>query len=151
MRMIQSVKALLFVILFFSIGIHMILSCTYQENMESLSPMVYISKQNDNYEVLDQLYNYNACKTKYTQVVWHVPDKDANVSTLVLPSESLHFYASTESRPECCGPTCGIKETRDRKSPISKTTGCLCRSNEQIEFLRQRGGNSIKTYDNTIF
>lgn len=149
MYLIHSVKVLLSLLMIFSIGIHMVLSCTYQENMESLSPMVYVSKPN--YEVLEHLYNYNTCKTKYTQVVWHVPDKDANVSTLVLPSESLHFYNSTESRPECCGPTCGVKTKRSSKESISKTKGCLCMSNEQIEFLRQRGGNSIKTYDNTIF
>lgn len=149
MKAIQYIKFFFLIVILSVLCINPYYSCVYQENMQTLSPMVYIS--NPRMKILNQLYNYNNCKTKYTNVVWHVPDNDANVSTLVLPSQSLHFYSETESRPECCGPNCGIKTKYKHKNQISKTSGCLCMSNEQIEYIRNRGGNSIKTYDNTIF
>jgi len=144
---IHSVKVLLFILILLSVCVNTIYSCTYQESMTDLSPMIYMSGK----KVLNELYDYNTCKSKYTNVIWHIPDNNANVSTLVLPSESLLFYGATESRPECCGPTCGIKMKHKRKTYISKTSGCPCMSNEQIRYLRNRGGNSIQTYDNTIF
>jgi hypothetical protein len=46
-----------------------------------------------------------------------------------LPEGQLSFYADTRMSPECC------------PSTYSGSTGCVCPSVEQVQYLNERGGN----------
>lgn len=140
-------KHILFILLLISVLLNTLYSCSYKEPMQSLSPMPFISP----YQSVDSIYNYNSCSSKYTDVIWYVPDKESNLSSLVLPSESMVYYKKTEYRPECCNPTCGLKINPKQSNRIGRTSGCPCYSNEQLQFLRDRGNNNIDNRDNTIF
>lgn len=139
-------RHVVFILLLISVLLNTFYSCAYKEAMQSLSPMPFVSEL----QQVNSIYNYSTCPSKYTEIVWYVPDKDSNVSSLVLPSESMVYYKKTEYRPECCNPSCGIK-TYKQSSRIGKTSGCPCYSNEQLRFLRDRGNNNIDNRDNTIF
>lgn len=138
---------ILFILIVLSVCLNTLYSCSYKEAMQSLSPMPFISP----FEQVNSMKNYNNCSSKYTDVVWYVPDRESNVSSLVLPSESMVYYTKTEYRPECCNPTCGIKTYHKQSNRVAKTSGCPCYSNEQLQFLRNRGNNNIHNSDNTIF
>jgi hypothetical protein len=142
----------LILILLLNILIHVVIGSASTENMQLLSPMKYLS-QNNTIDVFEN--TYKSCKSKYTDVVWHVPDKESNFSNLVNPNESLIFFASTEYRPKCCAPTCDMKYkyalvANPLDDRIGRTTGCPCLSNEQITYLQKRGGNHDDSYDNIM-
>ena len=142
----------LILVLFLNIFIHVAIGSVTIENMQLLSPMHVISQNN----TLNVLGNTNqSCKSKYTDVVWYVPDKESNISKMIDPDESLIFFASTEYRPVCCSPTCDMKykyalATNPLDYRIGRTSGCPCLSNEQITYLQKRGGNHGDAYDNTM-
>jgi hypothetical protein len=53
-----------------------------------------------------------------------------NVGTPVpLPEGELFFFADNKFKPECC------------PSTYSDSTGCACLSQEQVNYINQRGGN----------
>ena len=53
-----------------------------------------------------------------------------NVGTPVpLPEGELFFFADNKFKPECC------------PSTYSSSTGCACLSQDQVDYVNQRGGN----------
>lgn len=53
-----------------------------------------------------------------------------NVGTPVpLPEGELFFFADNKFKPECC------------PSTYSNSTGCACLSQDQVNYINQRGGN----------
>lgn len=142
----------LIIILLLNTLIHMVVGSSSIENMQSLSPMPFVSNDKE----LDIVENkHRTCKSKYTDVVWYVPNRESNVSQLIYPNESLIFFKSTEYRPKCCAHTCDMKykyafSANPLDERIGKTNGCPCLSNEQITYLQKRGGNHNDAHDNTM-
>lgn len=67
-------------------------------------------------------------------------DHDSYKSKHVDPSTSLHFFADTEFKPDCCGAT--YSSTGAVKAALgNETGGCACLSKEQVNYLNTRGGN----------
>lgn len=62
---------------------------------------------------------------KSGQMAWDGPYSVPNVSV-----PNGWFFASNKSSPECC-----------KAATYSTSTGCLCTTKEQLNFLNQRGGN----------
>ena len=50
-----------------------------------------------------------------------------------LPEGQLFFYANNHFKPECC-----------KFSTVSGSGGCACETTEQVNYLRNRGGNKTK-------
>lgn len=142
----------LILILFLNVLIHVVVGSASVENMQLISPMPYLSNE---FQLKDFPMKPRSCKSKYTDVVWYVPNREGNVSRLIYPNESLFYFISTEYRPKCCSPTCDMKHqyavaTNPLDNRIGKTSGCPCLSNEQLVYLQKRGGNHYDSYDNTI-
>lgn len=55
-------------------------------------------------------------------------DGPFSVPTATVPNG--WFFANNKSSPECC-----------KAATYSTSTGCLCTTKEQLNFLNQRGGN----------
>lgn len=63
---------------------------------------------------------YDATSSKYSQNKGtHVP----------LPEGQLYMFADNEFKPECC------------PSTYSSSSGCACISEEQVNYINERGGN----------
>ena len=63
---------------------------------------------------------YDNAKGKYSQ------NKGTSVP---LPEGQLYMFADTEFKPECC------------PSTYTSSTGCACITQEQINYINERGGN----------
>ena len=139
----RLVNQLLFLLLFgfsvvaiWCIAFRSCMKCTWREGLQTLWSDSMGS------DIDGSVQNTRSCDSKWTDFVWSTPDKDANVTQMVSPNESLLFLSKTEKRPDCCRDTCGLrKERQEDRIGISKTSGCPCHSNEQIRFIRMRGGN----------
>lgn len=120
-------------------------SCMLCNSLSEGFSNVYASIYNETdtgKDVKSSIHNNDYCNNEITDYVWSTPDNDANISLLVEPNNSLLYYSKTEKRPDCCRNTCGIKTQQKDRIGISKTSGCPCMSNEQIRYLRLRGGNT---------
>lgn len=139
----KLVKQLLFLLFFifalviiWCISFRSCMKCTWREGLQTLWSDSMGS------EIDGSVHHAKSCDSKWTDFVWSTPDKDANVTQLVSPDESMMFLSKTEKRPDCCRDTCGLrKEHQEDRIGISKTSGCPCHSNEQIRFIRTHGGN----------
>lgn len=75
---------------------------------------------------------------------WREHNHDSYQSSIPEYEGTMHFFANTEFKPECCASTYtskgGILES-------GKVTGggCACMSKEQIDYLNKRGGNRTLT------
>lgn len=139
----KIVSQLLFLLLFVIIVIIIwcitfksCMKCSMREGLQTL----WSDSMGD--EIKGSVHNTKMCDSKWTDFFWSTPDKDANITQMVGPDESMLFLSKTEKRPDCCRNTCGIKdEDQVDRIGISKTSGCPCHSNEQIRYIRMRGGN----------
>ena len=50
-------------------------------------------------------------------------------TTVPLPPGQLYMFAGNEFKPSCCGST------------YSNSTGCMCATKQQIDYINMRGGN----------
>ena len=127
------------------------MKCSMKEGLQNL-----LGDKQMGVDIEKSVFDIKPCRTEWTDFIWSTPDKDSNLSQLVLPNESLVFSNKTEKRPDCCRNTCGIKKVQENRVGISRTSGCPCHSNEQIRYIRMRGGNrtpgdpSIGIEDNII-
>lgn len=113
------------------------MKCPLKEGLQNI-----LSKEESmGMDIEKSVFDIKPCRTEWTDFIWSTPDKDSNLSQLVLPNESLVFSNKTEKRPDCCRNTCGIKKEQESRVGISRTSGCPCHSNEQIRYIRMRGGN----------
>ena len=114
----------------FILGSHLLCSCSrigLQEGMSIMgtafdyemgqdSPNSWTNKANK----YSHEMGYSSSQSKWSQ----------NKGTPVpLPEGQMAMFAGNEFKPECC------------PSTYSSSTGCACISQEQVDYLNQRGGN----------
>ena len=114
----------------FLLGSHLLCSCSrigLQEGMAIMgtaldydmgqdSPNSWSNKAN---KYSDEM-GYSSTQSKWSQY---------KGTPVPLPEGQMFMFAGNEFKPECC------------PSTYSSSTGCACISQEQVDYLNQRGGN----------
>ena len=112
------------------LGCHLLCSCSrigIQEGMAVMGASVDYIMGEDTVNSWTNKANkyaanmgYNNASSKYSQNKGtHVP----------LPEGQLYMFADNEFKPECC------------PSTYSSSSGCACISEEQVNYINERGGN----------
>ena len=81
--------------------------------------------------------NWETAARNYANQVGNQDNTDAGQyykgGPIPLPPGELLIFAENEVKPECC------------PSYYTSSTGCVCASKKQINYLNQRGGNRTLT------
>ena len=112
------------------LGCHLLCSCSrigLQEGMTMLGAPVewQMGKgQSNDWQNKANQYSqnmgYSETKSKYSQY---------SGTPVPLPEGQMFMFADNKFKPECC------------PSTYSSSTGCACITQEQVDYINQRGGN----------
>jgi hypothetical protein len=136
--------ALLFLVIGAILGAHLFCSCTsftvdgMPSNIgsvfkEAFSQRNYGAPINHNMDTGVPGNNWETAARNYANQVGNQDNTDAGQyykgGPIPLPPGELLIFAENEVKPECC------------PSYYTSSTGCVCASKKQIDYLNQRGGN----------
>ena len=136
--------ALLFLVIGAILGAHLFCSCTsftvdgMPSNIgsvfkEAFSQRNYGAPINHNMDSGVLGNNWETAARNYANQVGNQDNTDAGQyykgGPIPLPPGELLIFAENEVKPECC------------PSYYTSSTGCVCASKKQINYLNQRGGN----------
>lgn len=102
-----------------------------------------------NHSDYNEIYNKELEKTPYSnnENMYDMDKfkfKDAHLSDLINPAETMIFYRNTEHSPLCCVHMYNVPEDIiDMNKSSIRTTGCSCLSKKQLLYLNTRGGNHL--------
>ena len=112
------------------LGCHLLCSCSrigLQEGMTMLGAPVEWQMgegQSNDWQNKANQYSqnmgYSETKSKYSQY---------SGTPVPLPEGQMFMFADNKFKPECC------------PSTYSSSTGCACITQEQVDYINQRGGN----------
>jgi hypothetical protein len=121
---------ILSIVIGFILGSHLLCSCSkfgLQEGMTMIGSSINWTMgegQHGDWTSKGTNYaksmGYSHSKSKYSQY---------NGGEVPLKDDEMLMFNNNEFKPECC------------PSTYSSSTGCLCISEEQVNFINQRGGN----------
>jgi hypothetical protein len=136
--------ALLFLVIGAILGAHLFCSCTsftvdgMPSNVgsvfkEAFSQRKYGAPINHNMDTGVPGNNWETAARSYANQVGNQDNTDAGQyykgGPIPLPPGELLIFAENDVKPECC------------PSYYTSSTGCVCASKKQIDYLNQRGGN----------
>ena len=114
----------------FIICCHLLGSCSkinVQEGMELAGSAVNVVVGDDNYNNWVSKANDYAASMGYTTTQ---SKYESHTGTPVpLPKDQMLMFADNDFTPECC------------PSTYSSSSGCACITQEQVDYLNERGGN----------
>jgi hypothetical protein len=117
-------------ILGFILGSHLLFSCSkigIQEGMAMMGTAI-------NWKMGEgQIGDWTSKGSSYASSMGYTDTKSRYAqhkgTTVPLPEGQMFMFADNEFKPECC------------PSTYSSSTGCACITQEQVNYINQRGGN----------
>ncbi len=103
------------------IGSNLFCSCVTEEGFQAAG------------SVIDYTMGKDVPGEKFPQKAVYNPSNSYEKVQTPLPEGQLFFYANNHFKPECC-----------KFSTVSGSGGCACETTEQVNYLKNRGGNKSK-------
>ena len=114
----------------FILGSHLFCSCVrlnFQEGMEVMGSSInwvmgedVVNSWTNKADKYSNEMGYSSTQSKWSQY---------KGTPVPLPEGEMFMFANNEFKPECCSST------------YSSSTGCACITQEQVNYINQRGGN----------
>lgn len=114
----------------FILGSHLFCSCVrlnFQEGMEVMGSSInwvmgedVVNSWTNKADKYSKEMGYSSTQSKWSQY---------KGTPVPLPEGEMFMFANNEFKPECC------------PSTYSSSTGCACITQEQVDYINQRGGN----------